>query len=85
MLIIFRQPLADPGRRKAVAKYSGVTLHTGNRFIEMMAQTEADTRPDCVSVSVRNVKPDHYGTVRHVVTLIGKNNTSLAEYYGDWP
>lgn len=83
-LVIYRQPLADPGEITAVGRYHGVTLYTGNCFIELIAKGEADRRGDCTHISVRETKPDLDGIVRHIVTLMGHNNVSLAEYYGEW-
>ena len=88
MLVIYRQPLADAGAKTEVARYSDITLSTGNSFIDQAAQKEADGRDDCKHVSLK-ISPETeegYETcIRHSATLVGHRGELLVEYYGLWP
>lgn len=80
---LVRETLADePRSLRVVAGYDDISLHTGNRFIDLAAEREAEKRPDIDHVAVENSPNGE--RVQHRATLMSRT-TSRVVYYGVWP
>lgn len=82
MLKIIREDLTCLNNDKEVARYEDITIFTGNKFIEIMAQNEANSRDDILHISFSREEIDNH--FHHVMTLVNHKRQCVVKYKGIW-
>lgn len=78
---IIRDPLCKKnGKRKVVARYSGITTQTAHDFMLKFAQDEANERLDIKSIALQGASLS--GQSRAV--LVDNRSRSVVQYIQEW-